>query len=75
LEFFKKRIRQYQEKKLNEILDNIKFNEYAKIQLEQQTERSDNYERKLSHHTKMIEIWKDREQKLREQMSDMEEQK
>ena len=75
MEFFKRRVKQFQEKKLNEIIHNIKLHEYAKIQLERHTERSGNYERKLSHHTKMIEIWKDREQKLREQMSDMEEQK
>ena len=35
LDFFKKRIRQYQEKKLDEIKSKIQFHQYTKKQLEQ----------------------------------------
>jgi hypothetical protein len=76
LDFFKKRIRQYQEKKLNEILSNIQFHQNMKKHLEQEIERiNDNEQNKtrkeISYHDKMLNIWKKNEEKLRKQMSEM----
>jgi hypothetical protein len=77
LDFFKKRIRQYQEKKLNEILSNIQFHQNMKKHLEQEIGRiNDNEQNKtrkeISYHDKMLNIWKKNEEKLRKQMSEME---
>ena len=77
MEFFKKRIRQYQEKKLDEILSKIKFHHDRKQQLEQQVEGLTNDEtnkirEEISFNEKMIEIWQRNEEKLRRQMSEME---
>jgi len=41
LDFFKKRIRKYQEKKLDEITSKIQFHQYTKKQLEQKNRRND----------------------------------
>ena len=77
MDFFKKRIRQYQEKKLNEILSNIQLHQNMKKHLEQEIERiNDNEQNKtrkeISYHDKMLNIWKKNEEKLRKQMSEME---
>jgi hypothetical protein len=63
LDFFKKRIRQYPEKKLNEILSNIQLHQNMKKHLEQEIERiNDNEQNKtrkeISYHDKMLNIWK-----------------
>jgi hypothetical protein len=76
LDFFKKRIRQYQEKKLNEILSNIQFHQNMKKHLEQEIGRiNDNEQNKtrkeIFYHDKMLNIWKKNEEKLRKQMSEM----
>ena len=76
MDFFKKRIRQYQEKKLNEILSNIQLHQNMKKHLEQEIERiNDNEQNKtrkeISYHDKMLNIWKKNEEKLRKQMSEM----
>ena len=77
MDFFKKRIRQYQEKKLNEILSKMQFHQYMKKQLEQKIERMANDEKtkttkEIFYHSKMINIWQNNEQKLRKQMREME---
>jgi len=77
LDFFKKRIRQYQEKKLNEILSNIQFHQNMKKHLEQKIGRiNDNEQNKtrqeISYPDKMLNIWKKNEEKLRKQMNEME---
>ncbi len=76
MEFFKKRVRQYQEKKLNEILSNIEIHQNKKNQLEQQLEGMVDDTAKIKEeivfNEKMIEIWQRNEQKLRKQMSDLE---
>ena len=77
MEFLKKRVRRYQEKKLNEILSNIQFHQYKKNQLEQKLEEMPYDETtkirdEISFNKKMIEIWQRNEQKLRKQMSDLE---
>jgi len=77
LDFFKKRIRKYQEKKLDEIASKIQFHQYAKKQLEQKIKEMINDEKttiikEISYHSKMINIWKNNEEKLKKQMSEME---
>ena len=77
LDFIKKRIRQFQEKKLNEILSKIQFHQYLKNQLEQKLNRITNDKTskiidEIEFHDKMIKIWQKNEDKLRMQMSDME---
>ncbi len=77
LDFFKKRIRRYQEKKLDEITSKIQFHQYTKKQLEQKIEEMIHDEKtaiikEISYHSKMMNIWKKNEEKLKKQMSEME---
>lgn len=77
MDFFKKRIRQFQEKKLDEILSHIQFYQYMKKQAEQKLEVTAYNEyakiqEEISFNEKMIEIWQRNEEKLRKQMSEME---
>ena len=77
LDFFKKRIRQYQEKKLKEILSKIQFHQYMKKQLEQKIEEMINDEqtkiiKEIDYHSKMINVWQNNEKKLKKQMNEME---
>ena len=76
LDFFKNKIRKFQEKKLNEILEKIQFHEYMKIQSEKKVNDSPDsakLEKELSYLNLMVDIWKRNEEKLRTQMSEMEE--
>ena len=77
MDFFKKRTRQFQEKKLEEILSNIQFHQYMKKQAEAKLEGIAHDKIKareeLEFNEKMIEIWQGREEKLRRQMSEVEE--
>ena len=78
LDFIKKRVRQFQEKKLNEILSKIQFHQYVKNQLEQKLESVTNNDKtskiqeEIKFNDKMIKIWQKNEEKLRRQMSEME---
>jgi hypothetical protein len=78
LDFIKKRVRQFQEKKLNEILSKIQFHQYMKNQLEQKLESVTNNDKiskiqeEIQFNDKMIKIWQRNEEKLRRQMSEME---
>jgi len=77
MKFFKKRIRQYQEKKLDEILSKIKFHQQMKKELEQKIKEMVNDEKtrtikEIVDHSKMISIWEKNEEKLKKQMSEME---
>ena len=78
MEFFKKRVRQFQEKKLKEILKNIQFHQYMKQQAEQKLKNMQHDEKvtkireEISFNEKMIEIWQRNEAKLRKQMADLE---
>ena len=78
LDFIKKRVRQFQEKKLNEILSKIQFHQYMKNQLKQKLECVTNNDKtskiqgEIKFNDKMIEIWQRNEEKLRRQMSEME---
>ncbi len=78
MDFFKKKVRGFQEKKLNEICEKIKFHEHVKSQLEKRiigTEDSDTSKiiEEIAFNKKMIEIWQKNENKLRKQMREMEE--
>jgi len=78
LEFFKKRVRSFQEKKLNEILDKIKFHNYMKNQLEKKIDgmefdKTAKIREEIAFNEKMLEIWQRNEEKLRRQMSEMDE--
>ena len=76
MEFFKKRIRQFQAKKLDEILSKIQFHQYMKNQAEQKLDEMTHDKTKIieeiSFNEKMMEIWQRNEDKLRKQMSEME---
>ena len=77
MEFFKKRVRKYQEKKLDDILSKIQFHQYMKKELEQKIREIDNIEntktiKEIAYHNKIIKIWENNEEKLRKQMSEME---
>ena len=77
MEFFKKRVRQYQEKKLNEILSKIQFHQYMKKELEQKNKEIVNSEntkliKEIAYHNKIIKIWENNKEKLEKQMSEME---
>ena len=78
LDFIKKRVIQFQEKKLNEILSKIQFHQHMKNQLKQKLEGVTNNDdatkirEEIKFNDKMIEIWQRNEEKLRRQMSEME---
>ncbi len=77
MEFFKKRVRKYQEKKLNEILSKIQFHQYMKKELEEKLKEISNDEnsrivKEITYHNKIIKIWENNEEKLKKQMSEME---
>jgi len=77
MEFFKKRVRKYQEKKLNEILSKIQFHQYMKKELEEKLKEMNNDEntrivKEVTYHNKIIKIWENNEEKLKKQMSEME---
>ena len=78
MDFFKKRIRKFQEKKLEEILSQIQFHQYMKKQAEAKLEGiahdKDKAREEIEFNEKMIEIWKRNETKLRRQMSEMEDE-
>ena len=74
MEFFKNKIKKYQEKKLDEILFKIQFHQSTKKELEEKMNKmkfsDDTLARDISYHGKMIEIWIANEKKLRKQMSE-----
>ena len=76
MDFIKKRVRKFQEKKLNEIISKIQFHEYLKNELEQKLKHvSDDKISKIleeiESNDKMIKIWQKNEDKLRRQMDDL----
>ncbi|MCS5528147.1 MAG: hypothetical protein NZ747_02605 [Nitrosopumilus sp.] len=74
MDFFKNKIKKYQEKKLDEILFKIQFHQSTKKELEEKLNKMDSNDAKLqkdiSYHTQMMGIWHANEKKLREQMSE-----
>ncbi|MDH3779475.1 MAG: hypothetical protein OES15_01335 [Nitrosopumilus sp.] len=78
MDFIKKRVRQFQEKKLNEILSKIQFHQHMKNQLKQKLKGATNNDNttkireEIKFNDKIIEVWQRNEEKLRRQMSEME---
>ena len=74
MDFFKNKIKQYQEKKLDEILFKIQFHQSTKKELEEKMNKlgqiDDKLAKDISYHGKMIEIWNANEKKLKEQMNE-----
>jgi len=76
MDFFKKKIKKYQEQKLDEILFKIQFHQSTKKELEEKLNKLESSDEKLtkdiSYHGKMVDIWIANEKKLRKQINDSE---
>ena len=76
MDFFKNKIKKYQEQKLDEILFKIQFHQSTKKELEEKLNKFESSDEKLtkdiSYHGKMVDIWTANEKKLRKQMNDTE---
>ncbi|MDC1103155.1 hypothetical protein OAS49_01425 [Nitrosopumilus sp.] len=74
MDFFKNKVKKYQEQKLDEILFKIQFHQSKKNELEEQLNNLKSSNEKLikdiSYHGKMVDIWIANEKKLRKQMND-----
>jgi len=74
MDFFKNKIKKYQEKKLDEILFKIQFHQSTKNELLEKMNKMKNSDDKLvkdiTYHGKMVEIWTANEKKLRKQMNE-----
>ena len=74
MDFFKNKIKKYQEKKLDEILFKIQFHQSIKKELEEKMNKmklsDDALTKDISYHGKMVEIWSANEKKLRKQMNE-----
>ena len=73
LNFLKKRVKQYQEKKLNDALSKIQLHLDMKIQLEQKIKSDAKYDEislrnEILFHGKMIKIWKNNVEKIKKEM-------
>ena len=76
MDFFKNKIRKFQEKKLDEILFKIQFHESTRKKLEKEMAKSnlidEKAQKKIKYHLEMEKIWKGNEEKLRKQMNESE---
>ena len=76
MDFFKNKVKKYQEKKLDEILFKIQFHQSTKNSLEEKMHKiknsDDNLAKDISYHSKMVKIWIANEKKLRKQMNSTE---
>ena len=74
MDFFKNKIKKYQEKKLDEILFKIQFHQSTKNELLEKMNKMKNSDDKLvkdiTYHGKMVDIWTANEKKLRKQMNE-----
>ena len=74
MDFFKNKVKKYQEQKLDEILFKIQFHQSTKNELEEQLNKLESSNEKLikdiSYHGKMVDIRIANEKKLRKQMND-----
>jgi len=72
MDFFKNKIKKFQEKKLDEILFKIQFHESSKKKLEEEMKkigtRDEKLEKNISYHSQMVIIWRGNEKKLRKQI-------
>ena len=76
MDFFKNKIRKFQEKKLDEILFKIQFHESTRKKLEKEMGKAnlidEKAQKKIKYHLEMEKIWKGNEEKLRKQMNESE---
>ena len=72
MEFLKKRVRQYQEKKLQEALDKIKFHQTVKKNLEDSDNQDDKIFKEIELHEKMIHVWQNNYEKIKNEMKKIE---
>ena len=73
MDFLKKRIKKYQEKKLEESMSKIKFHSGMKKQLENKkkdnTSNCDSIEKEILFHKKMLIIWTENVEKIKKEMN------
>ena len=76
MDFFKNKIRKFQEKKLDEILFKIQFHESTRKKLEKEMSKSnlidEKAQKKIKYRLEMEKIWKGNEEKLRNRMKESE---
>ena len=77
MDFLKKRVKQYQEKKLDEALTKIKFHSDMKKQLMKKIKSDDNdgmpnIRKELSLHDEMIAIWQKNAEKIKKELKKIE---
>jgi hypothetical protein len=74
MDFFKNKIKKFQEKKMDEILFKIQFHESTKKKLEKEMRKigvkDEKLEKNISYHSQMVTIWRGNEKKLRKQIAD-----
>ena len=74
MNFFKNKIKKFQEKKLDEILFKIQFHESTKKKLEEEMkkigDKDEKLEKNILYHSQMVIIWRGNEKKLRKQIAD-----
>ena len=74
MEFIKKHVKQYQEKKLGEALSKVKFHLDMKKQLEQKVKKiliddeKTKARKEIIFHSKMVDIWKNNAEKIKKEM-------
>ena len=72
MEFLKKRVKQYQEKKLQEALDKVKLHQKLKKKLEENDNFDDKIIKEISFHNKMIDVWQKNSEKIKNEMKKIE---
>lgn len=77
MDFLKKRVKQYQEKKLDEALTKIKFHSDMRKQLTKQVQidvdtEISNIRQEISFHDEMISIWKKNAEKIKKELKKIE---
>ena len=74
MDFFKNKIKKFQEKKMDEILFKIQFHESTKKKLEEEMKKigakDEKLEKNILYHSQMVIIWRGNEKKLRKQIAD-----
>ena len=74
MDFFKNKVKKFQEKKLDEILFKIQFHESTRKKLEEEMKKTrisdEKSQNQITYHSQMEEIWKSTEKKVRRQMEE-----
>ena len=75
MDFLKKRVKQYQEKKLDDALSKVKFHVDMKKTLEQKVKKNgngidlDSIKKEISSHEDMIHIWSGNVEKIKKELT------